>query len=140
MREPAEQVWPAFWTIALMITGMAASRSASANTIAGICAEFERDAGVMFGRGLLDQRAHLRGAGEGDEGDARMARQRIAGHGPETGDDVERAGRQPASIRMFASASEDRQASSAGLSTQALPAASAPPTERRTSVRDSSRG
>ncbi|MET3916157.1 hypothetical protein ABID97_002939 [Variovorax sp. OAS795] len=35
-REPAEQVWPAFCTMALMITGTAASRSASAKMICGL--------------------------------------------------------------------------------------------------------
>jgi hypothetical protein len=34
-REPAEQVWPAFWTTELTITGAAASRSASAKTMFG---------------------------------------------------------------------------------------------------------
>jgi hypothetical protein len=34
-RLPAEQVWPAFCTMALTTTGSAASRSASANRICG---------------------------------------------------------------------------------------------------------
>ena len=56
-RLPAEQVWPAFWMMALTRTGSAASRSASSKTICGdLAAEFERDRAVVLGRRLLRPR------------------------------------------------------------------------------------
>ena len=58
---PAEQVWPAFCTIALITTGSAASRSASAKMICGHLPPSSSVTGQWrFGGGLLDQRARRR--------------------------------------------------------------------------------
>jgi ribosomal protein L44E len=59
-----------------------------------------------------------------------MLDQQVAGLVAVTGDDVERALRETASAASSATRRMDRQASSAGLTTQVLPAARAPPTQR----------
>ena len=62
--------------------------------------------------------------------DARMRRQRSACFFAFAGDDIERAVRQSCVLRDAREGSAVRLASSAGFSTVALPAASAPMTER----------
>ena len=81
-------------------------------------------------RRRLDQRADLGAAGERDEVDAGMARERRARLLAQARDDVERALRKADLERELGDAMSDSQASSAGLTTQALPQASAAPTER----------
>ena len=95
-----------------------------------LAAQFQRDGHVVVGGGVRHHLAGLRRAGEGDVIDARMGRQRRAGLVAVAGDDVQRAGRQAGLGRDLGQLEQDRQASSAGLTTQALPAASAAPTLR----------
>jgi ParB family chromosome partitioning protein len=59
-----------------------------------LAAEFERHRNQVLARVLHDQPARRRLAGEGDLGDARRGRQRLAGLETEAVDDVEHAGRQ----------------------------------------------
>ena len=95
-----------------------------------LAAEFERDGYVVLGRHLRDQLAGGRRSRERDVVDAGMACERGAGFMAVAGDDVQRTGWQPGSTASSATRSNDRHASSAGLTTQALPAASAAPTLR----------
>jgi hypothetical protein len=95
-----------------------------------LAAQLQRHRAVALGRHLLDDRAHLGAAGEADVVNARVARQRVAHLVAVAGDDVDGAGGKPTSAASCATRISDRQASSAGLTTHTLPAASAPPTLR----------
>ena len=127
-----EHVCPAFCTIALTSAGNAASRSASANTTCGDLPPSSSVTGqCRFAASAATQRAGGRRAGERNVRDARMLDERGARLAPEPRDDVDRAlGQARLRRQVRATRSSDRHASSAGLTTQALPAASAPPTER----------
>ena len=116
--------------MALTMTGSAASRSASAKTICGALPPSSSVTGQWrFAR--LRRRPHAPVAGEpvnetcsmpamrGERG-ARFAAEPVTMLSAPAG--------KPASAASSATRSSDRQASSAGLTTQALPAASAPPT------------
>ena len=90
-----------------------------------LAAELERDRDDVLGRVLHDQPPGRRLAGERHLGDARVLRQRLAGFDAEAVDDVEHAGRHDAADQLGASSMIDAGVCSAGLSTTALPAASA---------------
>ena len=91
-REPAEQVWPAFCTIALTTEVSAASRSASANTI---CGDFPPSSSVqpiwLRAAAVCTSVPDLGAAGEREEIDAGMGGERRARLLAEARHDVERA-------------------------------------------------
>ncbi len=96
-----------------------------------LAAEFERHRAMVLRRRLRDRSSRDGRTGEADVIDARMRCQRSAGLAAIPGDDVERAvGETHCFGASSATRSSERQASSAGLTTQALPAASAAPTLR----------
>ena len=136
-RLPAEQVWPAFCTMALTSTGIAASRSASAKTICGLLPPSSSVTGqCALGRDLLDQRADRGRPVKLMWSMPGCARQRVADLVAVAGHDVDRARRKAGLGASCATRSSDRQASSAGLTTQALPA----PARRRRGGRRSASG
>ena len=91
-REPAEQVWPAFCTIALTTVGeRGVPVGVGEDDLRRLAAELQRAADMVARRGGLDQRSDLLAAGEGDEVDAGMVRQRRARLLAEARHDVERA-------------------------------------------------
>ena len=95
-RLPAEQVWPAFCTIAAVTKGRAASASASSNTSCGDLPP----SSIVTGRLNLRRRGLDRGAGGGRPGEADVVEAGMRGQGrpglgAQAGDDVQRARRQP---------------------------------------------
>ena len=61
-REPAEQVWPAFCTMALITIGSAGVQvGVGEDDLRALAAQLQRDRAVALGRHLLDQRAHAAG-------------------------------------------------------------------------------
>ena len=130
-RLPAEQVCPAFCTIALTSAGSAASTSASANTI---CGDLPPSSSVT-GQCRFDAAAptHAPVAGEPVNEMCWMpgcSTSAAPASAPRPVTMLSAPGGSPASAASSATRSSARHASSAGLTTHALPAASAPPTER----------
>ena len=133
MRDAAEQVWPAFWMPALTRNGSAASRSASAKTICGLLPPSSSVTGTAFLAAAVCTSVPVATEPVKEMWSTPGCADSAApASSPRPGDDVQRAGRQPGLGAMRANASTVRQASSAGLSTQALPIASAAPTLRPT--------
>ena len=131
MRDAAEQVCPAFWMPALTSQGKAASRSASSNTNCGLLppnssvtgtAFFAAAAWISPPTSIEPVKEMCRTPGCADSA--------APASSPRPGTTFNAPGGSPQPCAMCAKASAVRQASSAGLSTQALPMASAAPTLR----------
>ncbi len=130
-REPAEQVWPPFWTMALTITGAAASRSASSKTICGDLPPSSSVQGMWFRAAAIwtcsptsGEPVKLMKSTPGCSESARPATS------PRPVTILMAPGGKPVSVASSPMRNMVRQASSAGLVTVALPMASAAPTER----------
>src|SRR5271156_4560078 len=131
MRDAAEQVCPAFWMPALTRNGRARSGSASANTSCGDLPPSSSVTGATWRAA-----AACTSAPTATEPVKEMcltpgwAASAAPASSPRPGTTLSAPAGKPASRARSASASEVRQASSAGLSTQALPIASAAPMVR----------
>ncbi len=131
MRDAAEQVCPAFCTPALTRNGSAASRSASANTICGLLPPSSSVTGTVFFAAAACTCWPTATEPVNDRCCTPWWRASAApASSPRPGTTFSAPAGSPQSCAMRANASAVRQASSAGLSTQALPIASAAPTER----------
>ena len=131
MREAAEQVCPAFWSPAFTRNGSAASRSASANTIWGdlppsssVTGTALRAAAACTDAPASNEPVKETWCTPGWPASAAPA------SAPVPGTTFSAPRGSPARRAISAKASAVSEASSAGFSTQALPMASAAPTER----------
>ena len=131
MRDAAEQVCPAFWMPAFTRKGSAASRSASAKTICGLLPPSSSVTGTV----CLAAAAWIIEPTLTEPVKDRCCTPACADNAapassPSPGTTFSAPAGRPAASAMRAKASAVRQASSAGLSTQALPMANAAPTLR----------
>ena len=95
-RLPAEQVWPAFWTIARQMTGIAASKiRVREDDLGRLASKLQRARNEVIGCQLLNLLPDRRRPGERHEVHTRVRRERRARHGSAPGHYVDGALREP---------------------------------------------
>ena len=131
MRLDAEQVWPPFWIPALTKNGSARSRSASSNTSCGDFPPSSSVTGMTFFAAAAWIISPVLTDPVNDICEIPLCEDKATpASSPSPVTTFKAPAGRPASVAIWLNAIAVRQASSAGFKTQALPIASAAPTDR----------